>query len=144
MVSVRIQYNKISDSVGLVGRFHFYDGSILLYFLKIVIDRIAENKGRTASDRPLMNLMSAQMHAGIPMANARVGTELKVLFEPEHVLIILKSISKAAHLKDRTNALRFHGERMPECLSDLAKSFNPGDRSQMNNPEEMIGLSLAF
>ena len=34
MVSVWIQYNEIPHPVGLVGRFHFHDGAVLLYLLK--------------------------------------------------------------------------------------------------------------
>jgi len=112
--------------------------------VKIIIDLIAENKGRTTPDRPLMNSMSAQMHAGIPMTDAGVVAESKVLFEPKHVPIILERISKVAHLKDRTDPLRFHGQRMPECRTDSGKSFNSGGRSKRSNPEGMKGLSLGF
>jgi hypothetical protein len=108
VVSVRVQNNKIPHPVLLIGWFHFHDGAVLLYFLKILIDLIAEDKGRTPSDWPLMDSMSAEMDTGIPVADSGLGTELKVLFEREHVLTILERVNKAAHLKDRTNPLRFH------------------------------------
>jgi hypothetical protein len=38
VVSIRVQHNKITHPVGLVGRLHFHDGAVLLYFLKILID----------------------------------------------------------------------------------------------------------
>jgi hypothetical protein len=108
VVSVWVQNNKIPHPVLLIGWFHFHDGAVLLYFLKKLIDLIAEDKGRTPSDWPLMDSMSAQMDTGIPVADSGVGTELKVLFEPEHVLIILERVIEIAHMKDRTYSLRFH------------------------------------
>ena len=69
MVSVRIEHNKISHSVGLIRRFHFHHGAVFLYFMTIVIDFVAKNKGGTSSVWPLVNLMSAQMQAGVPVAD---------------------------------------------------------------------------
>jgi len=108
MVSVRVQRYKVSHPVGLVGRFHFYDGAVLLYFLKILIHLIAEDKGRTTSDRPLMNLMGAQMHARIPMTDSGVRAELKVLFKPENLFIIPERVVEITHLEDRAYPSRFH------------------------------------
>ena len=125
-------------------RFNFYGSSFFFYLLAIVVDFVAEDKGRPATNRPLMESVGAQMQARIPVADAGIRTELKVFFEPKNVLIILKRISKAAHLEDGTNPLRFDGERMSECLTDSTRGFNPRCRSQRGNPEGMKGLSLGF
>jgi hypothetical protein len=42
VVSVRVQHDKITHPVWLVGRFNFYDGAVFLYFLAIIVDFIAE------------------------------------------------------------------------------------------------------
>ena len=85
---------------------------------------IAEDKGRPATNRPLMESVGAQMQARIPVADSGVGTELKILFEPEHVLIILERISKVAHLEDRTNPSRFHLQCVPQKrLKDVTQGF---------------------
>ena len=49
MVSVRIEHNEISHSVGLIRRFHFHKGAVFLYFPTIVIDFVAKNKGGASS-----------------------------------------------------------------------------------------------
>ena len=93
----------------MAGRpFNFYDGPVFLYFLAIIFDFIAENKGRPSPDQPFMKSVGGQMQARIPVANSGVGTELEVLFEPKHALIILKRVVEIAHLKDRTYPLRLH------------------------------------
>jgi len=53
VVSVRVQHDKIPHPILLVSWFHFHDGAVLLYLVKIIIDLITEDKGRTPSDRSL-------------------------------------------------------------------------------------------
>ena len=105
MVSVRIEHNKIAHSVGLICRFHFHNGAVFLYFLTIVIDFVAKNKGGASSVWPLVNLMSAQMHAGVPVTDTGVAAELKVLFKPKSLFIVFERAIEIAHLKDRAYPL---------------------------------------
>jgi hypothetical protein len=121
MVSVRIEHNKISHSVGLVGWFHFHDGAVFLYLLKIVIDLVAKNKGGASSVWPLVNLMSAQMHAGVPVADTGVAAELKGLFEPKSLCIVFERAIEIAHLEDRAYPVGVHFGADPILGWALAK-----------------------
>jgi hypothetical protein len=47
------QHDKIPHPILLVSWFHFHDGAVLLYLVKIIIDLIAKDKGRTPSDQSL-------------------------------------------------------------------------------------------
>ena len=66
MVSVGVQHDKITHPVWLVRRFNFYGSAFFLFLLAIVVDFIAEDKGRPATNRPLMESVGAQMQARIP------------------------------------------------------------------------------
>jgi len=108
MVSVRVQHDKISHPIRLNGRFHFHHGAVFLYLLKIIVDFIAEDKGRHSANGSLVNSMGAQMEARIPVANPAVGAELEVLFEPTNLFIIFERVIVIAHLKDRTYRFDSH------------------------------------
>jgi hypothetical protein len=102
MVPVGIQHNEIPHPIRLVGGFHFHDGALFRYLLKVIIDLVAEDKSGTSSNRPFMNLMATQMKAGVPVADSSVSTKLEVLFKAENLFIIFERVSEIADLEDRT------------------------------------------
>jgi hypothetical protein len=108
MIPVRVKHDKISHPIRLVGRVRFQNGPVLLYLLKIIVDFITEDKGRSSANGSLMKSVGGQMQARIPVANPGVGAELEVLFEPKDLFIILERVTEIAHLKDRTDRLDFH------------------------------------
>ena len=121
MVSVRIEHNKIPHSVGLIRRFHFHHGAVFLYFLTIVIDFVAKNKGGASAVWPLVNLLSAQMHAGVPVADTGIAAELKVLLEPKSLFIVFERAIEIAHLEDRAYPVGVHFGADPILGWALAK-----------------------
>lgn len=125
MVSVRVQHDKISHPIRLVGRFHFHNGADFLYLLKIIVDFVAEDKGRPSANGSLMNSMGAQMEARIPVANPGVGAELEVLFEPKNLFIILERVIEIAHLKDRTYPMSFHCWWITRMPKKFGQEFQP-------------------
>jgi hypothetical protein len=44
VVSVRVEHDKIPHAVWLVGRLNFYDGSVLLYLLAIIVERLLSRR----------------------------------------------------------------------------------------------------
>ena len=88
--------------LGLIGN------AVFLYFLTIVIDFVAKNKGGASAVWPSVNLMSAQMQAGVPVADTGVAAELKVLFEPKGLFIVFERALEIAHLEDRAYPVGVH------------------------------------
>lgn len=108
MVSVRVQHDKISHPVRRVARFPFYNGSVFLYLLKIIVDFVTEDKGGFTANRSLIKSVRRQMQACTPVANPGVGTELEVLLEPENLFVLLERVIEIAHVKDGTYRFDFH------------------------------------
>jgi hypothetical protein len=115
-IKSRIPYGWSAGSTFMTPRF--------LCLLAIGVDFVAEDKGGPSADRPLMKSVGAQMQARIPVADSSVVTELKVLFESEHVLIVLECVIEIAHLKDRTYSLCFHLQCVPQKRpKDVTQEF---------------------
>jgi hypothetical protein len=125
VVSVWVEHDKIPHTVWLVGRLNFYDGSVFLYLLAIIVDLIAEDKGRPSPDRPLMKPVGAQMQARVPVADPGIGTELEVLSKPKNLLIILERVIEIAHFEHWADPLRFHDQRNARMPNGFGQEFQP-------------------
>jgi hypothetical protein len=109
--------------LGLIGN------AVFLYFLTIVIDFVAKNKGGASAVWPSVNLMSAQMQAGVPVADTGVAGELKVLFEPKGLFIVFERALEIAHLEDRAYPVGVHCFECPEGASFSSSCSNSAARS---------------
>ena len=68
-----------------------------------------------------MNLMSAQMQAGLPVADTGVAAELKLLFDPKSLFIVLERAMEIAHLENRAYPVGVHCGADPIANPALAK-----------------------